>query len=71
MRKLKEGKAMGGDEIPNEAWKHGREKGIELAWEICGRVWEGEGWPQEWIEGIIVPLMKKGGGTCVQEYRGS
>ena len=70
VRKLKEGKAMGGDEIPNEAWKHGGERGLELAWEICRRVWEGEGWPQGWREGIIVPLAKEGSGARVQEYRG-
>ena len=70
VRSLKEGKAMGGDGIPNEAWKYGGEKGVEVAWEICRRVWEGEGWPQGWKEGIIAPLVKKGGGTSVQDYRG-
>ena len=70
VRKLKEGKAMGRDEIPNEAWKHRGERGLEIAWEICKRIWDGEGWPQGWREGIIVPLVKKGGGTKVQEYRG-
>ncbi|XP_043263108.1 uncharacterized protein LOC122403575 [Colletes gigas] len=70
VRRLKEGKAMGWDEIPNEAWKYGGERGLELAWEVCRRVWDGEGWPQGWKEGIIVPLAKKGGGKREQEYRG-
>ena len=70
VRKLKEGNAVGGDEIPNEAWKYGGERGLEIAWEICRKVWDGEGWPQVWREGIIVSLAKKGGGTRVQEYRG-
>ena len=70
LRRLKEGKAMGGDGIPNEAWKFGGEKGVEAAWEICRKVWEGEGWPQGWKEGLIAPLVKKGRGTGVQDYRG-
>ncbi|XP_076684076.1 uncharacterized protein LOC143377049 [Andrena cerasifolii] len=61
---------MVGDGIPNEAWKFGGEKGAEAAWEICRRVWEGEGWPQGWKEGLIAPLVKKGRGTGVQDYRG-
>ena len=36
--KLREERAMGGDGIPNEAWKCGGEGALEMAWEICGRV---------------------------------
>ena len=70
IRKVKEGKAMGGDDIPHEAWKFGGEKAVDIAWEMCKRVWEGEGWPQGWKEGIIVPIVKKGGGEEVKDYRG-
>lgn len=31
-------------------------------WEKCNRVWKGEGWPEEWKEGVIVPIVKKGEG---------
>ena len=68
--KLRENKAMGGDGIPNEAWKCGGERTLEMAWEICERVWRGERWPKGWKEGLIVPIVKKGDGRTVEEYRG-
>lgn len=33
-------------------------------------MWKGEGWPKEWNEGTIVPIVKKGEGVKVEEYRG-
>lgn len=24
------------------------------------RVWRGEGWPKDWREGVIVPIVKRG-----------
>ena len=68
--KLKKEKAMGGNGIPNEASKCGSEGALEMAWEICGRVWRGEGWPKGWKRGLIVPIVKKGEGRTVEEYRG-
>jgi len=68
--KLKDGKAMGGDEIPGEAWKYGGERIEEFIWELCNRVWRGEEWIEEWTEGIIVPIRKKGEGDRVGDYRG-
>lgn len=67
--KLKERKAIGRDGVPNEIWKYGGEGMVEWVWRICGRVWRGEGWP-EWKEGIIIPIVKKGNGEVVEEYRG-
>lgn len=70
MGRLRNGKAAGIDEIPGEAWKYGEERLEKWAWEFCNRVWEGEGWPEEWKEGIIVPILKKGEGREVRDYRG-
>jgi len=67
---LKDGKAVGSDGIENEAWKYGGEGLKKKAWQICNKVWRGEGWPESWREGIIVPIVKKGQGTKVKEYRG-
>lgn len=33
-------------------------------------MWTGEGWPEGWKEGVVVPVVKKGEGTTVKEYRG-
>jgi len=37
---------------------------------MCNRIWKGKGWPEEWKEGILVPVVKKGRGDRVSEYRG-
>ncbi|XP_025154644.1 uncharacterized protein LOC112588552 [Harpegnathos saltator] len=61
---------MGKDGILNEVWKYGGEEIEKWAWEVCRRVWEGEEWPEDWKEGIIIPIRKKGKGEKVTEYRG-
>ena len=38
-------------------------------WEICNRVWKGEGWVKEWREGVV-PVVKKGAGKRIEDYRG-
>jgi len=30
-----------------------------MDWDVCGRVWKGEGWPEEWREGVVVPIKEK------------
>ncbi|XP_024875210.1 ABC transporter F family member 4-like [Temnothorax curvispinosus] len=70
IKKLKAGKAIGNDGIPNEAWKYGGEEMEKWIWEICKKVWRGEGWPKQWKEGEIVPIIKKGEGRGVKDYRG-
>lgn len=42
----------------------------EEMWVLTNRVWKGEGWPEDWRTGIIVPLVKKGEGKMVDVYRG-
>lgn len=67
---MKDRKAMGGDGIENEIWKYGGEKVKEGLWEICRKVWKGEGWPNDWKIRYIVPVVKKGEGENVGDYRG-
>jgi len=67
---LREGKASGIDGIPGEVWKYEGEEMEKWIGEFCVRVWKGEWWPEEWKEGIIVPIVKKGEGQRVEEYRG-
>lgn len=38
-------------------------------WGYCNRIWKGEGWSQDWREGMIVPIMKKGEGERAEDYR--
>ena len=70
LRKLKKGKAAGEDGVPNKVWKLGGEKVEEWVWRFCNRVWRGEGWPESWKDSVIVPLVKKGTGNKVEDYRG-
>ncbi|CAD6201952.1 GSCOCG00002869001-RA-CDS, partial [Cotesia congregata] len=70
VKKLKDYKAMGEDGIPNEVWKYGGEELIVELWRICQRVWEGEAWPEDWKDGVVVPILKKGDGSRVEDYRG-
>ncbi|XP_018364055.1 PREDICTED: uncharacterized protein LOC108761816 [Trachymyrmex cornetzi] len=66
--KLKNGKAVGTDEVPGEVWKYGGEKVEDWALKMCNKVWRGEEWIEEWNEGIIVPIKKKEEGK--KDYRG-
>lgn len=62
-------KAAGRDEVPDEVWKYGGEEVEEWVWRYCNGVWKGGGWPEEWKEGVIIPIVKKGEGERVEEYR--
>lgn len=70
VRELKSGKAAGSDGLVNEMWKYGGAELEAATWKLCDRVWEGERIPEEWKEGIIVPIAKKEGGQSVKDYRG-
>ncbi|XP_032685325.1 uncharacterized protein LOC116850785 [Odontomachus brunneus] len=70
LKGMKDKKAVGIDGIPAEVWKYGGKEMERWVWMICDRIWKGEGWIEEWNKGIIVPIMKKGEGINVEEYRG-
>lgn len=38
VKKMKDGKAIGGDGIAGEVWKYGGEEVIEGLWEVCRKV---------------------------------
>lgn len=59
------------DGIPGEVWKYDGEEleGWRL-WSFYNRVWKGEGWPEEWKERKIIPIIKKREGDRVEDYRG-
>lgn len=67
---LKDGKAMGTDEILGEAWRYEGEEVEKWVWRINNDVWKGRGWPERWKEGLVVPIVKKGEGEKVEDYRG-
>jgi len=69
IRRLGKGKASGIDGIPGEVWKYGGEEIERWAGEFCNRIWRVKGWPEEWKERIIMPIVKKREGGKVNDYR--
>lgn len=70
INKVKVGKATGSDGIPGEVWKYGGDRLEEWLWRFCSRVWKGDGWPGDWREGEIVPIIKRGEGKEIKDYKG-
>ena len=48
------------DRIRNEAWKYTNEKVRERLRKIKNGIWKVIEWPEDWKEGIICPIYKKG-----------
>ena len=67
---LKKRKAAGPDGIPNEVWLYGGRDLINKLVCIIGKVWDGQGLPEDWKTGVIVPLYKKGNPNEAKNYRG-
>lgn len=68
-KRLKEGKAAGIDGIPGEIWRYGGEELGRWMEELLNKVWRDEGWPENWKERIVIPIVKKGKGGMVGDYR--
>ena len=56
---LRSGKAAGPDEIPADAIKADTETAVQMLYSLFGKIWEKEGVPAQWKEGIIIKLQKK------------
>ncbi|CAH1272904.1 Hypp5001 [Branchiostoma lanceolatum] len=70
LKKLKNHKSPGIDEITNEQLKYGA-PGLTKALEILfAKVWDGEVIPEDWSKGIIIVLPKKGDSTYCSNNRG-
>lgn len=68
--KMKNGKAPGVDGIEMELIKHGGEVLRERICDIIRKVWEEERMPEEWSEGEVVVVRKKGSADECANYRG-
>ena len=60
--KIQEKKSRNMENKVEKAIKEGRE------WEVINK--ERGGWPKLWRTGLVIPLLKKGGGRKVEDYRG-
>ena len=70
IRKLKYGKAPGPDSIPSEALKAHPATSTDILHDLLGNIWEKEEVPDEWREGYIVKIPKKGDSSQCQNWRG-
>ncbi|MCG8033307.1 MAG: reverse transcriptase family protein, partial [Candidatus Thiodiazotropha taylori] len=70
IKQLKTNKSAGPDKLINEFFIHGKHILIPTLCKIFNTVFESGYFPDEWSEGYIIPLHKKGSMTDVENYRG-
>ena len=70
IKKLKNGKAAGCDNIPPEAIKAGGDTSEEVLLGLCNRIWSEEKIPEEWRKGLLIKLPKKDDLSYCKNWRG-
>ena len=71
MKKMKNGKAVGPDNIPVEAWRCLGEMAVRFFTRLFNRILNGERMPEEWRKSTLVPVFKnKGDAQDCSNYRG-
>lgn len=70
VRKLKDNKAPGIDNIPRELIKHGEEALLTKLHTLFGEIWQAEKIPEDWQASVIHPIYKKGDKATCENYRG-
>ena len=70
VRKLKNGKAPGSDEIVAELVKNGEQVVVDWLLELLRELWRTKRVPQEWKNAIPIPLHKKRSRKDCNNYRG-
>ncbi|XP_068245556.1 uncharacterized protein [Palaemon carinicauda] len=71
VKKMKNSKAAGLDNIPVEVWKSLGEKGIDVLWDLMQKIFNQEKMPQEWRGSLIIHIYKgKGDIQGCGNYRG-
>ena len=71
LKRMKNGKAVGPDDIPVEAWKCLGEKAVNFLTSLFNDILEKEEMPDEWRRSVMIPLFKnKGDVQSCSNYRG-
>ena len=66
---IKEGKAVGVDEIPAEMLKRLGDKALQEIVEICQSMYEEGKWPDDFTRVAMIPLPKKNNAAHFSDYR--
>ena len=61
LQKMKRGKAVGPDDIPEEAWKCLGAIGTDVLTDMFNKIIETEKMPDEWRKSTLVPIFKNKG----------
>lgn len=70
IRQLKNRKAAGPDGIPSEAIKPDLNTSTKMLYELFGKIWEMNEIPDDWKEGYLIKLPKKGDLKECKNWRG-
>ena len=71
MQRMKNGKAVGPDDIPVEVWKCLGENALQFLTKLYNRTMESERMPEEWRDSVMIPIFKnKGDVQSCSIYRG-
>ena len=63
MQRMKNGKAVGPDDIPVEVWKCIGESALKFLTKLYNRTMESERMPDEWRDSVLIPIFKKESAT--------
>jgi hypothetical protein len=69
VRKLKNGKETGHDQVPAELIKDGGKQLILVIYVLMSKIWNEEVTPREWKYGIMYSVLKKWDVTMGDDYR--
>ena len=58
MQRMKNGKAVGPDDIPVEVWKCLGESALKFLTKLYNRTMESERMPEEWRDSVLIPIFK-------------
>ena len=61
LRRMKQGKAVGPDDLPVKLWKCMGKMGIKFSTRLFNRLLVGERMPEEWRRSVLVPIYKNKG----------
>ena len=71
MKRMKNAKTVGQDDIPVEVWKCLGEIALEFLTKLYNITMESERMPEEWRHSILIPMFKnKGDAQSCSNYRG-
>ena len=70
LRRMKNGKASGVDQVPAELFKNMGATGNIWLVELFDMLWDGQDIPGDWSKDLLWPVYKKGDKTECSNYRG-